>query len=146
MNKFALTLIFLMSVIFSASAANFSVPTSVVTENVASISTAKAEGTISKAEKKALKKQQKIEKRMAWFQKILDKKAGENATLAIVACFFLGWLGIHRVVMGGSALLILGYFFTAGGIFGILPLIDFFRLIFNAPHYSGNNKFFAAFM
>ncbi len=91
------------------------------------------------------KQQKKIEKLKQKIEKASAKKRA-SAGLAIVACFFLGWLGIHRLVMGGTPLLILGYLLTAGGFFGILPLIDFIRLIINPAPYEGNNKLFAAFM
>jgi TM2 domain-containing membrane protein YozV len=75
----------------------------------------------------------------------LANKADGSVAAAIILCFFFGGLGIHRVVMGGKGTLILLYFITCGGIFGILPLIDFIRLIINADHYRNNNSFFAAF-
>lgn len=69
-----------------------------------------------------------------------------NAVVAILLAFFLGGLGIHRVYLGGRPLLILLYIITFGGIFGLLPLIDFIRLIIgHMSHYEGNDKFFAAF-
>lgn len=69
-----------------------------------------------------------------------------NVVVAILLAFFLGGLGIHRVYLGGRPLLILLYIITLGGIFGILPLIDFIRLIIgHMDHYEGNDKFFAAF-
>lgn len=69
-----------------------------------------------------------------------------NAVVAIVLAFFLGALAIHRVYLGGRPLLILLYLVTIGGIFGLLPLIDFIRLIIgHMEHYEGNDDFFAAF-
>ena len=69
-----------------------------------------------------------------------------NAAVAIILAFFLGGLGIHRVYLGGRPILILLYIITLGGIFGILPLIDFIRLIIgHMDHYENNDAFFAAF-
>lgn len=69
-----------------------------------------------------------------------------NAAVAILLAFFIGWTGIHRVYLGGKPILILLYIITFGGIFGLLPLIDFIRLIIGQmDHYEGNNSFFAAF-
>ena len=69
-----------------------------------------------------------------------------NAAVAILLAFFIGWTGIHRVYLGGKPILILLYIITFGGIFGLLPLIDFIRLIIgHMDHYEGNNSFFAAF-
>jgi hypothetical protein len=99
-----------------------------------------------RAEKAQLKMQRKAERKaryVAWLGGLATK--GSTNAIALILCFFLGWLGIHRVFMGGSALLILGYLFTAGGIFGLLPLIDFIRLIIDSDHYKDNSRFFRAF-
>ncbi|MBX3103081.1 MAG: TM2 domain-containing protein [Bacteroidetes bacterium] len=92
--------------------------------------------------KKTVRIQKKLEK--------LQQKQAQKGTvdagkqiLAIILCFFLGGLAIHRVVMGGTPWLILFYFITFGGIFGIVPLIDFFALIFVPEKYEGSNRFFA---
>lgn len=69
-----------------------------------------------------------------------------SAAVAIILALFLGGLGIHRVYLGGRGILILLYIITLGGIFGILPLIDFIRLIIgDMEHYEDNDSFFAAF-
>ncbi len=104
---------------------------------------------------KVLKK--KTEKR-GFFAKIKNfgKKAklffrafasGEhNLVVALLLNFFLGGLGIHRVYLGGRPLLILLYLVTLGGFFGLLPLIDFIRLLIGQmDHYENNDSFFAAF-
>lgn len=99
-----------------------------------------------KMEKAQLRIQHKAERKARYINWLggMAAKANTNV-LAVVLCFFLGWLGIHRVYMGGSVLLILGYLFTAGGIFGLLPLIDFIRLIIDSDHYKDNSRFFRAF-
>jgi hypothetical protein len=71
--------------------------------------------------------------------------ASKDAILAIVLNVFLGAIAIHRVYLGGTPLLILGYFITFGGIFFIVPLIDLIVLIINyndISKYVNNNKFF----
>lgn len=71
--------------------------------------------------------------------------ADKNPLVAILLGFFLGGLGIHRVYLGGRGTLILIYFITCGGIFGIVPLIDIIVLAINFDDISkfvGNNKFF----
>jgi hypothetical protein len=77
---------------------------------------------------------------------LMPEGAGsKDALLAIVLDFFLGWIAIHRVYLGGTPLLILGYFITFGGIFFIVPLIDLIVLIINYNNiskYINNNKFF----
>ncbi len=71
--------------------------------------------------------------------------AEKNALVAILLDFFLGGIAIHRVYLGGKPILVLGYFITCGGIFGIVPLIDLIVLAINFDDISkfvGNNKFF----
>lgn len=71
--------------------------------------------------------------------------AEKNALVAILLDFFLGGIAIHRVYLGGKPILILGYFITCGGIFGIVPLVDLIVLAINfddISQYVGNNKFF----
>ena len=70
---------------------------------------------------------------------------GKDAVVAIVLDFFLGGLGIHRFYLGTEVLTGLGYILTCGGIFGIVPLIDFVVLIINNKDispYVNNPKFF----
>ena len=96
--------------------------------------------------KKQAKQQRKSERRakfMAWFAK---SSSGDNTVLAAVLAFFLGGLGIHRVYMGSKPILILGYFFTFGGIFGLIPLIDFIRiLVGGTDHYQDEGGLFRCF-
>jgi len=69
----------------------------------------------------------------------------KDAVIAIVLDFFLGGLGIHRFYLGTETLTGLGYIFTCGGIFGIVPLIDFIVLIIDNKDispYIDNPKFF----
>lgn len=70
---------------------------------------------------------------------------GKDAIVAIVLDFFLGGLGIHRFYLGTELMTGLGYILTCGGIFGIVPLIDFVVLIINnkdISQYVNNPKFF----
>lgn len=69
----------------------------------------------------------------------------KDAVVAILLDFFLGGLGIHRFYLGTETLTGLAYFLTCGGIFGIVPLIDFVVLIINMDDisaYVNNPKFF----
>lgn len=71
--------------------------------------------------------------------------AEKNSIVAIILNFFLGGLAIHRVYLGGTGLLILGYLVTCGGIFGLVPLVDFVVLIINnddISEYIDNDAFF----
>lgn len=71
--------------------------------------------------------------------------SSKDPIVAIVLDFFLGGLGIHRFYLGTELLTGLGYIITCGGIFGIVPLIDFVVLIINNKDispYVNNPKFF----
>ena len=65
--------------------------------------------------------------------------------MALVLDFFLGGLGIHRFYLGTEVMTGIGYILTCGGIFGIVPLVDFIVLIINIDNiskYVNNPKFF----
>ncbi len=69
----------------------------------------------------------------------------KDAVVAIVLDFFLGGFGIHRFYLGTETLTGLGYILTCGGIFGIVPLVDFVVLIIDNKDispYVNNPKFF----
>ncbi len=69
----------------------------------------------------------------------------KDAIVAIALDFFLGGLGIHRFYLGTETLTGLAYIFTCGGIFGIVPLVDFVVLIIDNKDisaYINNPKFF----
>jgi len=69
----------------------------------------------------------------------------KDAIVAIVLDFFLGGLGIHRFYLGTETLTGIGYILTCGGIFGIVPLVDFVVLIIDnkdISKYVNNPKFF----
>lgn len=69
----------------------------------------------------------------------------KDAVIAIVLDFFLGELGVHRFYLGTEVLTGIGYILTCGGIFGIVPLVDFVVLIINnkdISRYVNNPRFF----
>ena len=69
----------------------------------------------------------------------------KSAIVAILLDFFLGGLGIHRAYLGTKTFTWIGYILTCGGIFGIVPFIDFILLIVNfkdISDYEDNTKFF----
>ena len=73
------------------------------------------------------------------------KAAQKDAIVAIVLDFFVGGLGIHRFYLGTETLTGIGYILTCGGIFGIVPLVDFVVLIIDnkdISKYVNNPKFF----
>lgn len=68
---------------------------------------------------------------------------GESMVVALILWFFLGGLAIHRVYLGTTPLMILWYFLTFGGIFGLCPLFDLITMIVNFDAMIDNNKFFS---
>jgi TM2 domain-containing membrane protein YozV len=69
----------------------------------------------------------------------------KNAIVAIVLDFFLGGFGVHRFYLGTEVLTGIGYILTCGGIFGIVPLVDFVVLIIDnkdISKYCNNPRFF----
>lgn len=69
----------------------------------------------------------------------------KNPWIAVILDVVVGGLAIHRVYLGGTPMLIVYYLITCGGIFGIVPLVDFVVLIINnedISKYVGSNKFF----
>jgi TM2 domain-containing membrane protein YozV len=69
----------------------------------------------------------------------------KNAAVALVLDFFLGGFGVHRFYLGTEVMTGVGYILTCGGIFGIVPLVDFIVLIINIDDiskYVNNPKFF----
>jgi len=69
----------------------------------------------------------------------------KDAIVAIVLDFFLGGLGIHRLYLGTETITWVGYILTCGGIFGIVPFVDFIVLIIDNKDispYIDNPKFF----
>lgn len=59
----------------------------------------------------------------------LAPKGGDNAVVAFVLCWFLGGLGIHRAYLGTKAIVVVGYILTCGGIFGVVPFVDWIMLL-----------------
>ena len=66
---------------------------------------------------------------------------------AFILCFFLGGFGVHRHYLGTRPGMWAIYTFTFGGIFGIVPLVDWVMLLIglvddDISQYVGNTKFF----
>lgn len=67
--------------------------------------------------------------------------------VALVLNFFVGGFGIHRHYMGTAPGMWALYTFTFGGIFGIVPFVDFIMLIVGTvdddiSQYIDNRRFF----
>jgi thiol:disulfide interchange protein len=57
--------------------------------------------------------------------------------IALVLCFFLGGLGIHRFYLGYTGLGVLMFF--TGGLFGVLWIIDFIRILMKSLKPKGGD-------
>jgi TM2 domain-containing membrane protein YozV len=57
-----------------------------------------------------------------------------SKTVMAIICFFLGGLGIHRFMMGYTGIGVL--MLLTGGVFGILTLIDFVRILMGKLNYA----------
>ena len=64
--------------------------------------------------------------------KAADANGGGDRSwiVALLLCFFLGGLGLHRFYLGYNGIGLLMLF--TGGVFGVLWLIDFFRILFHS--------------
>ncbi|QHT70510.1 TM2 domain-containing protein [Rhodocytophaga rosea] len=76
-----------------------------------------------------------------------EVKADRQPVVAFILATFLGGFAIHRVYLGGSAVLIPAYIFTCFGIFGIVPFVDWIMLLIGLANddiskYEDNDKFF----
>lgn len=102
---------------------------------------------LKKQQKKEARAQKRAERRAKFLAWITKKMADtDEQVVAILLAFFVGWLGIHRLYLGSDPIIILWYVITFGGFFGLIPLIDFIRLIIGqVDHYKGNNSLFRAF-
>jgi TM2 domain-containing membrane protein YozV len=77
--------------------------------------------------------------------KFLHKKQRNNRkiTAAILAFPFpFGIVGLHRIYLGTKPYVPVAYIGTLGGIFGIIPLIDFCAILFNKEitQFENNGK------
>ena len=74
--------------------------------------------------------------------------SSNDAIVATIICFFLGSFGVHRHYLGTKGSMWAIYLFTCGGIFGVVPLVDFVVLIVdgivgdNVGRYQNNDNFF----
>lgn len=75
------------------------------------------------------------------------KVTGEkNALIAVLLCWIVGYLGIHRMYLGTETMTFIGYILTCGGC-GIVTTVDFWLLLIGAfkddiSKYVDNSKFF----
>lgn len=80
---------------------------------------------------------------LAKFRK--KQKSNKRLTASLLAFPFpFGIVGLHRIYLGCAPYIPVVYIGTLGGVFGVLPLIDFFVLAFDSDteNYSNNDKVF----
>lgn len=73
------------------------------------------------------------------------QKLNKKITAAVLAFPFpFGIVGLHRIYMGTKPYIPVVYIATVGGVFGILPFIDFCVLMFDKDfkRYENNGKVF----
>ncbi len=105
MKKIVIALVAMFALTFSANAANYSLDESAINEMF-------AEATVSTSMQS---------------QGVLDGLDGQTRTLiaALLEFTSLPAIGIHRIVLGTEPINCLWYFLTLGGVFYIIPTIDF---------------------
>jgi len=69
-----------------------------------------------------------------------------NPWAAFALCWVVGWCGVHRHYLGTKDSMWAIYFFTCGGIFGIITFVDWIMLLVGAINedisaYVGNESF-----
>lgn len=75
------------------------------------------------------------------------KLSSKNGWVAFALAFIVGGLGIHRFYLGTKTFTGIGYILTCGGIFGVVPFVDWILLLVGAINndiskYEDNSKFF----
>lgn len=77
-------------------------------------------------------------------KRIKEKQVNNRRIIAAILAFPFpfGIVGLHRIYLGTKPYVPIAYIASLGGIFGILPLIDFFVLAFDKDfeHYENNSK------
>lgn len=72
-------------------------------------------------------------------------KLNKQITAAVLAFPFpFGIVGLHRIYLGTKPYVPVAYIASLGGVFGILPFIDFCAIVFDKDfeHYKNNGKVF----
>lgn len=146
MKRSILFLFLALGILVFTPSISYALPNKAVTPEKKEIMTKKEMKQVKKAERQAKKAERKLQRKARFIAWMTAAGSGDDGIIAAVICFFIGWLGIHRVYLGGKGSLILLYLITFGGIFGLLPLIDFIRLLIgDVGHYTNNDDFLAAF-
>jgi TM2 domain-containing membrane protein YozV len=113
------------------------------------VTPAKAEKATTRQELKQERKANKLMQKLERLASPDKAKGDDNMLLAIILAVFIGWTGIHRVYLGGSPLLIVGYLLLTClfGLGWLLAIIDAIAMAVkgDTSAFQGNNKLFACF-
>lgn len=146
MKRTLLFLFLALGIVMISPSTTYALPGKVVSPEKKEVMSKKEMKEVKKAERQAKRTERKMQRKAKFLAWMTAAASGDDGIIAAVICFFVGWLGIHRVYLGGKGSLILLYFITFGGIFGLLPIIDFIRLLIgDVGHYTNNDDFLAAF-
>ncbi len=129
MKKILVSVIAVLAISFGANAANYTIDenaidamieNSVEVSPLALVSEAPAGATVSSDDK--------------------------TPVVSFILCTFLGGFGVHRHYLGTTKWMWALYTFTFGGIFGIVPFVDWIMLLVgivegNVSQYQGNMSF-----
>ncbi len=89
---------------------------------------------------------ERSEKPFSVFQFIKWKQKKNKKLIAAVLAFPFpfGMVGLHRIYLGSAPYVPIVYIGSFGGVFGILPLLDFFAILIEKDlnTYMNNNKVF----
>ena len=87
-----------------------------------------------------------LKKSSSIFKLFHHKKQNNKRIIAAVLAFPFpfGMVGLHRIFLGTKPYVPVSYIASLGGVFGVLPLIDFFTIIFhkNYEQLENNGKVF----
>lgn len=119
-----------------------------ISQQSETIAPAKAEKAATRQELKQERKANKLMQKLEKMSSPAHTKGDDKFLVALLLVIFVGGLGIHRVYLGGSPLLILGYFLLSCiGIGFVLVLVDLIAMIMknDTSAFQGNNKLLAGF-
>ncbi|MBQ7253482.1 MAG: TM2 domain-containing protein [Bacteroidales bacterium] len=130
MKKLLLTLVAVFALCFAASAANYSINDDLIDQSI--------ENAVDITSSSL----QALDMAAAAASSSTSVSSGKSDGLAVALTFILGGFGVHRHYMGTSRGMWAAYTFTFGGIFGVVPLIDFIVEIVGLVDGTGLGKYY----
>ncbi len=120
-----------------------------ISQQSETIAPAKAEKAATRQELKQERKANKLMQKLEKMSSPAQTKGDDKFIVALLLALLIGWTGAHRLYLGGSPMLIVGYLALTllFGLGGILALIDLIAMIVkgDTSAFQGNNKLLAAF-